>query len=96
MIKNVILDIGGVLVDYNKKKYYTMKGYSDEMASRLEAATMDSPYWEHYDIGLMPEEWIRNKMKSYERSEPAHGLKCFITLPTDTRKFTMKKTCSKH
>lgn len=62
MIKNVVLDIGGVLVDYHQADFYTGKGYSLEMAQKLKEATMGTIYWEQFDIGLMPESWIRAKM----------------------------------
>ena len=66
MIRNVVLDIGGVLVDYHTADYYTQKGYSEEMALRLAQATMYSPYWEQNDIGLMPYDWILGKMKALD------------------------------
>ncbi len=68
MIKNVVLDIGGVLVDYHTTDYFTNKGYSFETAQALKAVTMDSPYWEHNDIGIMPYSWILGKMKSLSPS----------------------------
>ena len=64
MIKNVVLDIGGVLVDYHTLDYYTARGYDLEKAQELKKATMDSHLWEHNDIGLMPYEWILNRMKA--------------------------------
>ena len=63
MIRNVVLDIGGVLVDYNTLDYYTARGYTASEAEKLKAATMDSPYWKEFDIGLMPYDWIIGKMK---------------------------------
>ena len=66
MIRNVVLDIGGVLVDYHTTDYYLQKGYSEEKALRLAQATMFSPYWEQMDIGLMPYEWILGKMKALD------------------------------
>lgn len=68
MIRNVVLDIGGVLVDYNTLDYYTAKGYSPLMAEKLKRVTMDSPYWEHFDLGLMPYNWIVDKMKALDPS----------------------------
>lgn len=64
MIKNVVLDIGGVLVDYHTLDYYTARGYDLQKAQELKKATMDSHLWEHNDIGLMPYEWILNRMKA--------------------------------
>lgn len=68
MIKNVVLDIGGVLVDYHTLDYYTAKGYSLEVAERLKRVTMDSCLWEQNDIGLMPYEWILGRMKAADPS----------------------------
>ncbi len=64
-IRNVVLDIGGVLADFHKVDFYTEKGYSPDMAAALERATMDSIYWEQNDIGLMPYGWILDKMKEH-------------------------------
>ena len=64
MIKNVVLDIGGVLVDYHTTDYYMARGYSDQMAEALEKVTMGSYLWEHNDIALMPYDWILEKMKA--------------------------------
>lgn len=68
MIRNVVLDIGGVLANYHTVDYYTAKGYSPEDAQRLKNVTMGSAYWEQFDIGLMPYEWILEKMKSLDPS----------------------------
>lgn len=68
MIKNVVLDIGGVLVDYHTVDYYTVRGYSDQMARRLHAVTMGSPLWEQNDIGLMPYDWTLDRMKALDES----------------------------
>lgn len=64
MIKNVVLDIGGVLVDYHTLDYYTARGCSISAARELQKVTMGSPYWEHFDIGLMPYDWVLDKMKA--------------------------------
>ncbi len=64
MIKNVVLDIGGVLVDYHTVDYYTKKGCSEEEAKALKAATMDSPYWVQNDIALLPYSWCVGRMKA--------------------------------
>ena len=64
MIRNVVLDIGGVLADYHTLDYYTERGYSVSKAEELRKVTMGSPWWEHFDLGLMPYDWILNKMKA--------------------------------
>ena len=68
MIRNVVLDIGGVLVDYHTLDYYMARGYREEQARALKAVTMDSPYWEFFDTGLMPYSWIVGKMKALDPS----------------------------
>jgi len=59
MIKNVIFDIGGVLVDFHTDDYYTGLGYSREMAKKLADATMRSKWWEEYDRGVFEDAEIR-------------------------------------
>ena len=68
MIKNVVLDIGGVLANYHTLDYYTARGYSEETARELMKVTMESPYWAQNDIGLMPNDWILGKMKALNPS----------------------------
>ena len=68
MIKNVVLDIGGVLANYHTLDYYTSRGYSEETARELVKVTMESPYWAQNDIGLMPYDWILGKMKALNPS----------------------------
>lgn len=60
--------MGGVLVDYHTLEYYTARGYSPDMARKLADVTMGSPYWAQFDIGLMPYNWILDKMKSLDSS----------------------------
>ena len=75
-IRNVVLDIGGVLVDYNTRDYYTARGYAVSEAEKLKAATMDSTYWKEFDIGLMPYDWIVGKMKEGSPSLASDIGKC--------------------
>ena len=35
MIKNIIFDLGGVIFDYNPKKYVKKFGYNEEIANFL-------------------------------------------------------------
>lgn len=63
-IDTVIFDVGGVLADYRKDDYFIMKGYSDEVAQRLKAATVDSADWCEYDRGVLTDEEVRNRFKA--------------------------------
>ncbi len=71
MIKNVILDIGNVLVDfawektereiireYAKKQGETSPERIEELFLRFKYATVDSPTWKEYDRGIWTEEQV--------------------------------------
>lgn len=51
MIKNIILDIGDVLVKSNYREFFAAKGYDEETVERLEKATFFSPVWKELDRG---------------------------------------------
>lgn len=52
MIRNIILDIGDVLVKSNYRRFFADRGYDDEMIGRLEKATFFSPVWKELDRGV--------------------------------------------
>lgn len=52
MIKNIILDIGDVLVASNYRAFFLDKGYDEETAERLEKATFFSAAWKELDRGV--------------------------------------------
>ena len=56
MIKNVIFDIGNVLVDFNWEGYLQSFGFSDEITERVGRATVLSPVWNEFDRGAKTEE----------------------------------------
>lgn len=49
MIKNIVLDIGNVLVDYNIKGFLAGKGFEPDMIKRIIKASVMSPYWEAFE-----------------------------------------------
>lgn len=51
MIKNIILDIGDVLVKSDYSRFFAGKGCDEETIKRLEAATFFSPVWKELDRG---------------------------------------------
>lgn len=55
MIKNVIFDIGNVLVDFRWKEYLVEKGFSPEIIKRIVMASVASPYWDEFDRGALTE-----------------------------------------
>ena len=58
MIKNVILDVGRVLVAWQPKQKMKEWGYSDETVSILSKALFDSGVWNETDRGILSDEEI--------------------------------------
>ncbi|MGN0425806.1 MAG: HAD family hydrolase [Acetatifactor sp.] len=52
MIKNIILDIGDVLVKSNYHDFFLSKGYDEATAKQLEKATFFTPAWKELDRGV--------------------------------------------
>lgn len=51
MIKNIILDIGDVLVRLNMHVFFKNKGYDEQTVTRIVKATFFSPVWKELDRG---------------------------------------------
>ncbi len=60
MIKNVIFDIGNVLVNFRWKEYLVEKGFEPEIIKRIVKASVASPYWDEFDRGVLSEEEAMN------------------------------------
>lgn len=60
MIKNVIFDLGNVLVDFTPLEYLKSLGYSKEKSKEIYRATILDPIWDDMDAGkyLSKEEYI--------------------------------------
>lgn len=63
MIKNIIFDIGNVLVEFRPEKVFLEIGVSPEKIEGLANATVYSPLWPELDRGIMREEDVFQKMK---------------------------------
>ena len=61
MIRNVILDVGNVLVDYCWKKHLNSFGFSEKIAKRVAAATALSEDWDEYDCGVLTDDEVLNR-----------------------------------
>lgn len=61
MIKNIVFDIGNVLVDYRWRAFFKEFGYSEEINERLAKATTLSEAWNEYDRGVLTEEEIHQR-----------------------------------
>lgn len=58
MIKNIIFDIGNVLADFSWKKRMENLGFSEELIERVADATVRSPQWNEWDLGILSSEEI--------------------------------------
>ncbi len=78
MIKQIILDIGYVLVDYRPTQMLMDHGYSPEQARIFEQKVFDSPYWAILDLGTLSQEQV---IEGYSMVYPedAKGIEWFIT-----------------
>ena len=63
MIKNVVFDIGGVLVDFCPDKHLLSTGMSPERVKAVMKATVLSPWWVEVDRGFIPLETVIKGMK---------------------------------
>ena len=55
MIKNIVFDLGGVIVDYNPQNI--MKNFTDDqiVAQKIRTELFESPYWLMFDAGTIDE-----------------------------------------
>ena len=67
MIRNVILDIGDVLVHSDFERFFKRQGYDDAMVHRLSKATFLSPAWRELDRGVWSMDEI---MDAFIRNDP--------------------------
>ena len=58
MVRNIVFDIGNVLVAFRWREYFAEFGYSQETYDRLCKATALSPVWNEYDRGAWTEEEV--------------------------------------
>lgn len=68
MIKNIILDIGDVLVKSNYHEFFIGKGCDKKTAQRLEKATFFTPAWKELDRGV----WVFERIvDEFVKNDPA-------------------------
>ncbi len=60
MIKNIIFDVGMVLVDFSWKKVFEELGFTGETFEEVADATVRSDLWNEYDRSRMSDEEILN------------------------------------
>lgn len=67
MIKNIIFDIGNVLVDYCWKEHIARFGFTGETLERIGDAMMRSPQWNEIDRGVWSNEEL---LKAFIQNAP--------------------------
>ena len=61
MIKNVVFDIGMVLISFSWRECLRECGVREEDFETIAEATVKSPYWNELDRGVMSDEEILDK-----------------------------------
>ncbi|MBR5337080.1 MAG: HAD family phosphatase [Lachnospiraceae bacterium] len=80
MIKNVVFDIGGVLLEYRWRDLLKSFGATDEEAEAVAGITFSDPAWRAMDRGEMSLDETR---EYFVKTYPDHGylLDCFLSHP---------------
>lgn len=60
MIKNIVFDVGKVLVEYDPDKYMEGLGFDTETQAAVNAAMFQHPLWEECDRGILTTEQLLN------------------------------------
>lgn len=68
MIKNVIFDLGNVLIDFKPIKYIKSLGYDDEKALEIFNKTIKDPIWADMDRGTYRDK--ESYVKAFEEKYP--------------------------
>ncbi len=53
-IKNIIYDLGGVLIDASGKEYFDSLGYDEKVKERVKDVIHHAPIWDKFDLGIFP------------------------------------------
>ncbi len=92
MIRNVIFDIGRVLVKVRAIEFLTDKGASLETAEKIKKASLDTPLWKEHDRGVLNYEEVLNsfaekspeiskELKTYLADMKGFVVTCPYTIP---------------
>lgn len=63
MIKNIIFDVGMVLVDFRYKDFCRDLGMSEEKIEAISKAMPENPVWNDFDMGLFAQDEMIEKFK---------------------------------
>ena len=80
MVKNIVFDIGRVLVDYDWESYLDSFGFSPEVRARVAAAVFQNKDWGELDRGAIPEEEVlarlSQKRRRWRQRSARSGIMC--------------------
>ena len=80
MITTIIFDIGNVLVYFRWKEYIASFGYSEEVNEKIAKASVLSPDWNEYDLGILTEEEILDRFAANDTEVAEQSRKVFSSL----------------
>ena len=89
MIKNIIFDIGGVLVSFEPDRVFREMGLPEEEVQILYQHTAKSPYWKELDRGVLPKEEVFQTMVNTMPEEyRSHAMEFFTSrIPEAVKSF---------
>ena len=71
MIKNIVFDIGMVLIDFAWEAAMKDLGFDEECIRTLDENLINDPIWDQFDLGILPEEkvvdMVVEKIPKYEK-----------------------------
>ncbi len=68
MIKNIVFDIGNVLVGFDWEQFISRFNWDSETAQKIAAATVLTPTWNEIDRGVMTEDEI---LEAFIKNDPS-------------------------
>lgn len=80
MIKTIIFDIGNVLADFTWKEFLENKGFTGEKLERMARASVQNPYWNEYDRGVITDEEIIQAFADSDPELEADIRRCFADM----------------
>lgn len=83
MVKNLIFDIGMVLVGFEPKPVVKAMGFDEEETERILKATVRNEIWKEYDRGVWSTEMVHDAFVATDK-EMEEGIRAFLDNMRDT------------
>lgn len=78
MIKNIVFDIGGVLIEFNPLRVLKSMKIKEDVAQKIVKEVILGPYWSALDAGIEPKEAVFEKMIDTVEEELKEPLRKFL------------------